>query len=140
MAGGFVLSDEEIMKELMLDIGQIVDELRAGTVVLMVVSSLVSIFYGMLLIYFCITVGQLWQKHKIGGAIVCFFAVNFVRRILTSLISAIRAFYSHEVFESFFIGGDVNSALWMTLILSGAASVLFYIAIRYINEHQVNLD
>ncbi|MCR5675194.1 MAG: hypothetical protein K6G16_05720 [Lachnospiraceae bacterium] len=118
--------------------------LNPATLLLFVLFGLVMPLYGLISIYFCITVGQLWQKHKIAGAILCYIALNFVNRVIMSFLTIGRMmllpFAFSDDLSDFRFSSYYNGTLITTLLFSVISCAVFYFVIRYINANKVNLD
>ena len=46
---------------------------------------LVSSFYGLLLPYASICIGQLWQKHRLAGSFLTYFLINILTQIIRTI-------------------------------------------------------
>jgi len=101
---------------------------------------LLSVISSMLMLMFCISVGQLWQKHKIIGAILCYFATRFV----LGLISMILQLGTGIMYTAFENTSEIDNMLSAGLIRTGVYSVVcilvFYFVSIYISNKQLNLD
>ncbi|MCR4763137.1 MAG: hypothetical protein K5696_06375 [Lachnospiraceae bacterium] len=112
-----------------------------GVWVLCVIYALLYPLVSLLTIAFCISVGQLWQKHKIAGAVVCYIGVHIVNRIVTTVFSFGRMINGlRGGLADFEFGKYYSVTLWEFLIYSAVAGGIFYVVIRYINSHKLNLD
>ena len=126
---------EEVFEGLM----ELLSFFKAGTVALGAVTLLCSVLQGLLFLFFRISVGQLWQKHKIAGAILCFVITSAVTRAVMS-IATIGRLFAISSLMSFDVESYYSGTLAITLVYSLISGVLFYLVIRYINDHRVNLD
>ena len=117
---------EEVFEGLM----ELLTFFKAGTVALGAVTLLCSVLQGLLFIFFCVSVGQLWQKHKIASAV--------TRAVMS--IATIGRLFAISSFMSFDVESYYSGTLAITLVYSLISGVLFYLVIRYINDHRVNLD
>lgn len=140
MCTGFVSQlppDEQA--EIFEGFAEILDVINGGTIALALFTGIFSVVQGLLFLYFCVSVGQLWQKHKIAGAVLCFIITNAVTRTVMS-IATIGRMFAITSFMQFDIENYYNGTLIITLVYSLLTGVIFYLVIRYINEHRVNLD
>lgn len=100
-----------------------------------------SLFYNILFIYACICLGQLWNKHKIGGAIVAYFGLRFVLRMFRQILSIpLSNFYS-----SYYDFDNISTGTWLfgmfiSLLIMGGLCVGLYWICSYIMSRKLNLD
>lgn len=97
-------------------------------------------------LYFCVTVGQLWQKHKILGAILCYIGIYVANQIMAQVAIFSSAgffeFMDEEFSEGFDPGlGSLYAGMFTKItVFQLILSVAFYIACILINRKKVNLD
>ena len=140
MCTGFVSQlPPEDQEEIFEGVMEILDVLNGGTIALAVVAGAVSVMQGLLFLFFCISVGQLWQKNKIAGAVLCFIITNAVTRAVMSIATIGRLFAIQSLMK-FDLENYYTGTLVISLVYSLISGVLFYLVIRYINDHRVNLD
>jgi len=99
-----------------------------------------SLFFNILYIHTCICMGQLFRKHKIGGAIISYFVLRFVfrlfRQILAIPLSNVFTYYDLE---------NVSSVTWLLtmfislLVMGGLCAVMYFFCI-YQMSRKLNLD
>lgn len=100
-----------------------------------------SLLYGTLFIYACICLGQLWSRHKIGGAIVSYFGLRFVLRLFRQIISIPLS----NLYSSYYDVENITGGTWFLimfislLIMSGLCAALYWIC-SYIMSRKLNLD
>lgn len=96
--------------------------------------------FSILFIYTCICIGQLWSKHKIGGAIISYFVLRFVfrlfRQLFTLPLSDMFSIYRME---------DISAGAWLafmpvSLLVMGALCLGLYCICNYIMTKKLNLD
>lgn len=96
--------------------------------------------FSILFIYTCICLGQLWGRHKIGGAIISYFVLRFVfrlfRQLFTLPLSEMFSIYQME---------DISSGSWfifmpVSLLVMGALCLGLYCICNYIMTKKLNLD
>ena len=99
-----------------------------------------SLLFDILFIHTCICVGQLFHKHKIGGAIISYFVLRFVirifRQLITLPISDVYLYYDTK---------SISSGTWilfMSVSLLATAGMCFamYFICHYIITRKLNLD
>lgn len=92
---------------------------------------------GPLTLYMCIAVGQLFPSHRILGAVVSYFVVNFITQIITLFAMAVTGnlnpFYSGH--------GDsyLFDILCISIVLSLILIIISYFVTDYIMKRKVNL-
>lgn len=94
-------------------------------------SVVVGMVSNLLLYYACLSIGQLFKKNRIAGAIGIYFAYNLALQILSTIALAILADYIGDVLE--FI-------LQRNYILSGIMAVAFFFITRHIITNKLNLE
>lgn len=100
-----------------------------------------SVLYSTLFIYACICLGQLWSRHKIGGAIVAYFGLRFVLRLFRQILSIPLS----NIFSSYYDFDSISSGTWLfgmfisLLIMGGLCAGLYWIC-SYIMTRKLNLD
>lgn len=99
-----------------------------------------SLFFDILYIYTCICLGQLFKKHKIGGAILSYFGLRFVFRIFRQILmvpfSNTYLFYDMD---------KINAGTWIlimfvSLIALGGICVGMYCLCNYLMSRKLNLE
>lgn len=99
-----------------------------------------SQIFSILFIYTCICLGQLWSRHKIGGAIISYFVLRFVFRLFRQLfmlpLSNSYSFYELD---------DISGATWILLIfvsllVMAALCLSLYYVCTYIMTRKLNLE
>ena len=112
------------------------------TVLFYVVFGLVSMALRLLTIFMAISLGQLWQEHKILGSVVFYFVINTVMGIISVFTNigagTFRMLFSTSYFTS--SGDFFFHTMTVGLIYSIIFCVAFYFASIYITDHKLNLD
>lgn len=100
-----------------------------------------SLFYNILFIYACICLGQLWNKHKIGGAIVAYFGLRFVLRLFRQILSIpLSNFYSYYYDFDSISTGTWLFGMFISLLIMGGLCVGLYWICSYVMSRKLNLD
>lgn len=104
------------------------DPLITIEIVLIVI---VSIPMGLLQYYLCLSIGQLFSKHRVGWSVGIIIASNIVLNILFSycLLPIVDAF------------GEINPhlSMWTFIIVFAGLDVGYFFLIRYLLSHKLNL-
>ena len=102
---------------------------------------IVSSLYNVLSLYFSVTVGQLWEKHKILGAVLCYIGIYILNVIIGQAGMFLSGFYMamesdlDNAFASLYTG-----MLNRTALISALLSIVFYTACIMITKRKINLD
>lgn len=112
---------------------------------LLVTVYVLSTVTALLSYYFCITVGQLWAKHKILGAILCFIGLSVATKIITWIWQIVSGFSGGLLIDGLFMSSNEFSAMYVRtlvgrLILLLLLGVLYYLGCVLITKKKVNLD
>ena len=100
-----------------------------------------SSVFSILFIYACICLGQLWSRHKIGGAIVAYFGLRFIFRLFRQIF----AIPLSDLFSSYYYMEDISTGTWLlimfiTLLIMDGLCVALYCICHYIMNKKLNLD
>ncbi|MCR5177600.1 MAG: hypothetical protein K6C95_01300 [Lachnospiraceae bacterium] len=125
----------EVTKELF----DIFRDFREFPLPLFILHCLIIPLHSLMTIYFCISVGQLWYKHKIGGAVICYFALRFINKIIGSGVSIHNMITAINFEGNMSINRIFTRSFGFSLIYECVWLIAFYITIRYVNDHQINL-
>lgn len=112
---------------------------------LIVVLYYVKAITGILAFYVSITIGQLWAKHKILGAVLCWITIRIVTSIISSLIQMISGAAGNNGFFGFlFFRGDFaryyQASLIQSLVFTLILGTMYYLGCIFITKQRVNLD
>lgn len=113
----------------------------SSAIIAIVLLGLVSSLYNVLCLYVSVTVGQLWEKHKILGAVLSYVAIYVLNLIVSQIAMITSGFYNFmndnldAVFSTMYTG-----MLHRTTIISGILAIVFYVACIMITKKKVNLD
>ncbi len=99
-----------------------------------------SLFFDILYIYTCICLGQLFKKHKIGGAILCYFGIRFIFRIFRQILTAplSNAFLYYDT-DKIGAGNWILIMFTTLLVLGGLCTGMYYLC-NYLMSRQLNLE
>jgi hypothetical protein len=110
----------------------------------MILTVVISPLSSLLALYFSVTVGQLWQKHKILGAVFCYIGLYILNQIIGQVSLFSSGFYglmgdAATEFDSIF-STIYASMLTTTAIVQGILAVVYYVACIMITKKKINLD
>lgn len=96
---------------------------------------LVSCISSVVMIYFCIAVGQLFPGHRVLCAIAAYFITSFVIQIFSPLLMALMGcFPGYEFYQS---KGAAMTVYMSKLFLASAILMLLILVIQYIATHYI---
>ena len=109
--------------------------------------SFLTCLSGLLMIYCSISIGQLFNKHKVLAAIISYVVIYIVMQIvstITMLGTSIRSISDESSIstQSGFVdmSGFYGSVFGSTMIQSVVFIAIFYVVTAYISSKKVNLD
>ncbi len=111
--------------------------------ILLIIYMIVSVFFNILLIFAAISLGQLFQKHKIMGAILWFFIEYIIIQFGSSMLMGIITFgyLGHwEDMNSNEFFAFLNMLLSGGIVLTLAGSAGLYFLSEYMLKKRLNLD
>lgn len=114
-----------------------------------ILSGIVSFFEGVLMLYCSISIGQLFKKHRVVGAVLGYFCINTVINTVTSVITVISTISQAAVLEAFegqaerlkeitALSTNITSAVM--LLFTVLFTVIMYMITNYILKRAVNLQ
>ncbi len=132
------------LREFATEIGTLFGINDPGFIVTLLLTVLISSLSAILGLYFSVTVGQLWQKHKILGAVLCYVGIYIINQI-GAQISFLSSGYFRMLTGS---GTDFDAAfsglygriLTSTTIFSLVMVVIYYTGCILITKKKINLD
>ena len=148
LAGGGFLRTVQVSGE---DVREAINEVVSfmgfsdpGFIAVITLAVLVTPIATVLSIYFCVSVGQLWQNHKILGAVLCFIGLYFVNQIFSQFAFFGSGFWrlmmsSGEDIDMSF-GHVYRNMMLIITIITMIQSVIYYISCIMISRKKLNLD
>ncbi len=131
---------QEIFSELAKTTGFFSPSFMLTTIFTIIVSAVA----GVLSLYFCVTVGQLWAKHKILGAVLCYVAVYLFNQTVSTVTLFASGFFGvaertgAEIDATF--AGVYNHMLLTLGIIVLIEAIIYYVTCLMITRKKVNLD
>lgn len=115
------------------------------------VTIIISSFSGTLIIYASISLGQLFSKHKVMAAILCYIGYNMLVSTITSVAmtpflakmvisSANSAITTNSLGLPDFFGPFMRNTMIISVVCSVVIGIISYILSEYIMKKQLNLD
>ncbi|WP_026529123.1 hypothetical protein [Butyrivibrio sp. VCD2006] len=104
-------------------------------------SVFMQIVLNLMMFFFAISIGQLWQKHKVLGSVVSFFGCRFALGIITFFVNLITGSFGmlfNEVADD--PGRYFSHSTIVSLVISILVSVGMYVGCVLITDRKLNLD
>ena len=133
----WILVGNQLWSEVPEVIGAVLDEFFNGYSIWYMVNMILERICGLLLIYFSICVGQLFQKHKVWGAIGTYLLIMTVYYITATIFVVVTGLF-----------GEMDTILWMTdtsmniagTVLCVVEMCLYFFLGSWILEKRINLE
>lgn len=116
------------------------------TLIIFAITLLISVFYSLLMMYCSISVGSLFSQHKIIGAIVVYFIINFVIQLFSMILMFIGIespfLYDIATVEDFSVEifNIMNIMMIISCGLTMLCNVVFYFLSHFVISKKLNLD
>lgn len=124
-----------------------------GIIIVFVLIILSGSFSGMLLIYLCISIGQLFRKHKVAASIIAYLVVTTLVQTITSIALLPVTFgmmLDLEMMESSMLASPMEAVFapfasmmplyYFSLALAIVQSIACYFICIFIAKRKLNLD
>ncbi len=115
----------------------------AGWIIMFITTMLITPISAIATPYFCITVGQLWQKHKIIGSILAYGAFYFVNQIASTVIMIFsgyfRAIFNPNIDDDY-VFSMLTKTTWVSLVYAIVVVALCILGCHLIPRKRINLD
>lgn len=108
---------------------------------------LVGTYSSILFYYTCISIGQLFKKNRVLGAIGVYFGFYILGQVLTTIITINLAFFTGSdaflpvvlwIEENPFAA--IHSFMWFIILLLGLGAVIEFLVVRWIVTKKLNLE
>lgn len=116
------------------------------TLVVFAVTLLISVFYSLLMMYCSVSVGSLFSQHKIIGAIVVYFIINFIIQLLSMVLMlvGINSPFSYDITTVEDFSVEIFNIMNIMMIISCALTMIcnaiFYFLSHFVISKKLNLD
>lgn len=117
-----------------------------GLITIIIASVVLSPFFMMSHAYFCFAIGNLSSSHKLGLAVLSFFALNIAENILISIVMTfiasdfVTVTWADEMIPPLAVFAVINKTILAGFILSVVISVGLFIAAERIFAKKLNLE
>ncbi len=133
------------MQELRGFIDQAIGTMKLGfgnkyilLIVEFIIMMLLSLIQNIMLIYVSISVGHLFNGHKVLGSFVSYIVINTIQQIITTLILVAWAYLAGSTLEG--LEAIPQQVFPFAIIVSTLFSTLFYFGTNYIFKRKLNLE
>lgn len=109
---------------------------------IMIVGAIISMVYAILMTYTSISVGQLFNKHKVLASFVAYAAINFVIQIISSIIQipTYKLALDSTFAKNSSFSGIFSYSTYSSLIMSIILTIVFAFVTEYITRKKLNLE
>lgn len=108
-----------------------------GYVIEGIIVIIVSIIGLPLIMYTCLSIGQLYTKHRVVGAIIAYIGYYIINQVVSSVFLVISM---HSLGSSYDTGAFANQTLIFSIVLSIIMSIAGYVITHYILSRKLNLE
>lgn len=110
-----------------------------GYFVVLILSSIISMVYSILMIYTSISIGQLFSKHKVLASFITYACINFIVQTITSLLQL--PYMAMSIDENMTDFSNMFSfGIWGSLIICAILAVVYAFVTNFIMNKKLNLD
>lgn len=110
-----------------------------GYFVVIILSSIISVIYSILMIYTSISIGQIFNKHKVLASFIAYACINFIVQTITSLFQL--PFMAMNIEENMSEFSNMFSfGIWGSLIICVVLAVVYAFVTNFIMSKKLNLD
>lgn len=127
-----------IAPEVTKELGMTISSFGLSIFVITLVSSIGSV----ILVYFCITMGQLFPAHRVLGALAVYFIYSIVVQIISSIILVAMGLFPNYLDSKITTQNPADYMLTIfgvSMAIMAVTTVIQYIVIHYIIKNKINL-
>ena len=125
------------------DIWEVIQEyvLAKNGVLILILWAIVILFGTQIMIFFCITIGQLMSNHRILGAFLAFIGHLILSRTISSVMSvnSLSAFNS-KIYDVASVGEAFSAFLLRLIIYYIIIYAIEYVATRFVLKNKLNIE
>ncbi len=105
-----------------------------------ILAVLIQIIMNLMIFFMAISIGQLWQKHKVASSVLFYFVIRFVLGIVTFFVNLFSGSLSILLLDNADPGRYFSHTTLVSLIMSLVFSIGMYITCIMITDKNLNLD
>lgn len=106
----------------------------------MAITFIIGLFSGPLMFYCAIAIGHLFNKHKVGGAVIAYIGIYMIMQMLSTILLFISGFFTIAFTQqpNFYL--VYNKLMIYSVILTLFTTIAFYFITEYIFKKRLNLE
>ena len=144
---GFVKATDVPLDEIkaaLIEMNEVLQFADPGFIAVMIFTILITPIAGVLCMYFSVSIGQLWQSHKILGSVLCVIALYIINQFLSQFAFIGSGFWqmmgssASDIDAAF--GHIYKNMMLILSIMTMLEGVVYYVVCLIINRKSVNLD
>lgn len=109
--------------------------------VISVLYMIIRVFFSILMLYTAISLGQLFQRHKIAGAVAWYIAEYVIIQMVTSIASSVLLYSNWDsIYNYTGFGSMYNWYFYGGFVLSAICCVAMFFLSEYMLKKRLNLD
>lgn len=114
----------------------------SGFCIFAVFAIVIGSFNAIFMAYAAVSVGQLFNRHKVLGSILCYIGFYFLSQILSMIVMLPYwvHLFSSDFMDETGMGSYMRYELTATVILSAILAVIYYIITEMMMRKKLNLD
>lgn len=102
-----------------------------------IIAAIVTVIGMPILMYACLSIGQLYTKHRVVGAILAYIGYYIINQVVSSVFLVICM---HSLGYSYDTSAFTNQVLIFSIVLSIVISIVSYVVTHYILSKKLNLE
>ena len=102
-----------------------------------IIAAIVTVIGMPILMYACLSIGQLYTKHRVVGAILAYIGYYIINQVVSSVFLVICM---HSLGNSYDTSAFTNKVLIFSIVLSIVISIVSYVVTHYILSKKLNLE
>ncbi|MCR5108371.1 MAG: hypothetical protein K6B28_09430 [Lachnospiraceae bacterium] len=126
------------------EIGSVIGFSEPGFTGILVLTFIITPVSTVLSMYFCVSIGQLWQNHKVLGAVLCIIGLYIINQLVSQFAFMGSGFYnlmlSQEADIDLAFGRVYRNMLLIINIIVLIQSIIYYMVCLIISRKKLNLD
>lgn len=106
----------------------------------MIITCIISLFSSSMMFYCSIAIGHLFNKHKVGGAVIAYIGIYMVMQMLGTILlfaSGFLRFINHDSADFFYV---YNKIMISSIALSVVTTAVMYFITEFIFRKKLNME
>lgn len=102
---------------------------------------ILSLLHTPLMFYASIAIGHLFNKHKVGGAVLAYIAIYVVQQVISTISLAVCGFFTYNSLDNMVDFYRVyHNLMLFSLIFTTIITIIFYFITNFIFQKKLNLE